>query len=289
MTRTYATATAFRQALEGRLYSLAQREGTDLQRLRRQVAFDRLLCRLFQDHRCPWILKGGYAMELRLSESRTTRDIDLGTRRPVEGSGNLSERILTTLQDAAATDLGDFFTFLIGQALMDLDAAPYGGARYPVEARMDGRTFVRFHLDVASGDAVIEPYEEVRGRDWLGFAGIPTRAFPAIPKEQQFAEKMHAYTLPRGDAVGSRVRDLLDMLILIRLGLDNERTRSALARTFEKRATHPLPDALIPPPAAWARPFAALGAECSLSLDSRTAFDTIEAYWQSLRTGAPSH
>jgi len=64
---------------------------------------------LFHDNRCPWILKGGYAMELRLSESRTTRDIDLGTRRPVKGTGSLAERILATLQDAAATDLGDFF------------------------------------------------------------------------------------------------------------------------------------------------------------------------------------
>ena len=28
---------------------------------------------------------------------------------------------------------------------MDLDAAPYGGARYPVESRLDGRAFVKFH------------------------------------------------------------------------------------------------------------------------------------------------
>jgi hypothetical protein len=284
MTATYATPTAFRQALEMRLHTLAQREGTDLQRLRRQVAFDRLLCRLFQDCDCPWVLKGGYAMELRLSESRTTRDIDLGTRHPVKGSGKLAERILTVLQDAAATDLGDFFTFLIGQPVQDLDAAPYGGARYPVEVRMDGRLFIRFHLDVASGDAVIEPCEQVRGRDWLGFAGIPACAFPAIPKEQQLAEKLHAYTLPRGDVTNSRVRDLLDMVILIRLGLDVDKTRTALARTFEKRATHPPPIALTPPPENWARPFAALAMECSLSLDSRAAFDIVAAYYTSLRS-----
>ena len=45
-THRYATATAFRIALEARLKSLAQAEGIDLQRLRRQVSFDRLLARL---------------------------------------------------------------------------------------------------------------------------------------------------------------------------------------------------------------------------------------------------
>ncbi len=285
MTTIYATATAFRQALEMRLHTMARQEGTDLQRLRRQVAFDRLLCRLFQDKNCPWLLKGGYAMELRLSESRTTRDIDLGTRRPIKGVGNLNERILKVLQDSASVDLGDFFAFLIGQTIMDLNAAPYGGSRYPVEARVAGRTFVRFHLDVGSGDAVIEPCEDVRGRDWLDFAGIAGGVFHAIPKEQQFAEKLHAYTLPRGEVGNSRVRDLLDVLLLIRLGMDVDRIRVALKSTFEKRATHPIPDILTPPPESWERPFAALAAECSISLDSRAAFDIVEAYWHSLKSG----
>ena len=39
---------------------------------------------------------------------------------------------------------------------MDLDGAPYGGARYPVESIMGGRTFVKFHLDVGIGDVVLD-------------------------------------------------------------------------------------------------------------------------------------
>ena len=70
--RHYASPTAFRTALEERLKRLAQKEGFDLQRLRRQVAFDRLLCRLFANPDAPWLLKGGYAMELRLKTARTT-------------------------------------------------------------------------------------------------------------------------------------------------------------------------------------------------------------------------
>jgi len=41
--RTYATAGAFRRALEERLKSMSQTEQIDINRLRRQVSFDRLL------------------------------------------------------------------------------------------------------------------------------------------------------------------------------------------------------------------------------------------------------
>ena len=45
--RQYATAGAFRTALEARLNERARRDEVDLHRLRRQVAFDRLLARMF--------------------------------------------------------------------------------------------------------------------------------------------------------------------------------------------------------------------------------------------------
>jgi len=65
--RTYATPGAFRRALEERLKSMSQTEQIDINRLRRQVSFDRLLARLFQEDPAPWVLKGGYALELRAS------------------------------------------------------------------------------------------------------------------------------------------------------------------------------------------------------------------------------
>ena len=77
MTKEYRTATAFRNALETRLKNIATEENVDIQKLRRQVAFDRLLSRLFQF--CPdqLYLKGGYSMELRIQKARATKDIDL--------------------------------------------------------------------------------------------------------------------------------------------------------------------------------------------------------------------
>jgi hypothetical protein len=83
--KIYKTAGAFRTALETRLQMRARAETTDLQRLRRQVAFDRFLARMFSKGpkaAYPWLLKGGYAMELRMHAARTTKDIDsTGTKR----------------------------------------------------------------------------------------------------------------------------------------------------------------------------------------------------------------
>ena len=241
--KKYATGAAFRRALEDRLQAIAKKEGVDLQRLRRQVAFDRLLARLFQAEdpkQLPWVLKGGYAMELRMKAARTTKDIDL-TMRGVFGPANTkgeSEKhaILTRLQDIAARDCGDFFVYTVGGPISDLDAAPYGGARYPVESRLDGRIFVGFHVDVGIGDAVIEPVETIKGRNWLEFAGIDSPSLYIILREQQFAEKLHAYTLPRPGAENSRVRDLVDMVLLIQSGtLRSEVVSDAVQITFQHR------------------------------------------------------
>ena len=134
--RKYETGLALRTALEERLKRVAREEGIDLQRLRRQVAFDRFLARLFPTNSADWVLKGGYAMELRFKTARATRDLDFTARtaQSITGDG-----LLKQLQDAGARDAGDFFRYRIGEAMMDLDGAPYGGARYPVESIMGGR------------------------------------------------------------------------------------------------------------------------------------------------------
>ena len=58
MARTYASAGAFRKALEERLKSESRSRQMDINRLRRQVSFDRLLARLFRTDSVPWVLKG---------------------------------------------------------------------------------------------------------------------------------------------------------------------------------------------------------------------------------------
>ncbi len=282
----YATATAFRVALESHLKKMAQDEGLDLQRLRRQAAFDRLLCRLFAGADAPWLLKGGYAMELRLQTARTTRDIDLAMRRlPVASAdwdANVSN-VLESLREAGNLDLHDFFTFVFSEATQDLDAAPYGGARFSVDARLAGKTFAKFHLDVSTGDVLREPYETLSGRDWLGFAGIAGAKFAAVSPEEQFAEKLHAYTLPRVGRENTRVKDLVDLVLLIeRTRLDTDQLPKAIRETFQRRKTHKIPAALIPPPTSWSGPFSAMAAECSLEPDMGKHFGVVAQFFRGL-------
>ncbi len=172
--RTYATAGAFRRALEERLKRASLTDQIDPNRLRRQVSFDRLLARLFREETAPWVLKGGYALELRFKAARSTVDIDLTLQRveATAAGGDTNQIVREMLQSAADVSLGDWFEFAVGPPIMDLTAAPYGGARYPVEARMDERIFARFHLDAGIGDVVMQPLETIVCRDWLGFAGI---------------------------------------------------------------------------------------------------------------------
>lgn len=74
----YESSAAFRHALEDRLRVQSVTSGVPLVRLRQVVAFDRFLARLVLDQPGTWVLKGGFALQLRLGErARTTKDIDL--------------------------------------------------------------------------------------------------------------------------------------------------------------------------------------------------------------------
>jgi hypothetical protein len=275
-TRPYVSSGAFRQALEERLKHISRQEGTDFQRLCRRVAFDRFLARLVSAPTRDWILKGGYAMELRFVTARSTRDLDFTLR------AGTTESALGHLQGAGSLHIGDFFSFRVGEPMMDLAAAPYGGARYPVESRVDGRTFVRFHVDVGIGDVILEPFEILTTRDWLAFAEIPAPQVAMIAREQQFAEKIHAYTVPR-PSLNSRVRDLVDLYLLIASdSLNASLCAEALRLTFERRNTHDIPEELVPPPADWERPFQVLAEQCRIEIGYREAFETLLGFWAAL-------
>lgn len=247
----YTSARAFRNALNSKLREQAG-PGEDLARLQRRLAYERFLVRLFNLVGDTWLLKGGYALELRLGgKARATKDLDFNA----PGRQNL----LDVLQEAAEQDEGDFFRFVVqpperGQ----LAGPPEGGQRFRVQAYLDGTLpYTTFLMDVGQGDLISSAVDHLPARVDVSFAGLPQATFPTYPLPEHFAEKIHAYTRPRPEGGRTRVKDLLDLsLFVTELDLKpSPRLGQVVQAVFEHYGSHPLPRPLPEPPPDWQQPF----------------------------------
>ena len=282
--KKYDNAIAFRRALEDRLKNIAREQSIPLDRLRRTITFDRFLARLFSssDTNQLWLLKSGYALEFRFSNiARTTKDIDFSIPHIENPDENTIRELL---QNEAKRDLPDWFQFFIGTPMQEFDQAIYGGWRYPVEARVANRTFTKFHIDVGIGDAVISKAEWKKGDDILSFAGIEPAYVAMLPIEQHFAEKIHAYSYPREQRPFSRIRDLVDLVLLIEQGLpEKELLISAIKATFERRNTHDIPQELETPPEILKDSYSKMAEDCGVTKKVMSeAFLFLQDYWLEL-------
>lgn len=288
MAKRFGSASAFKAALEARLRKKSQESGIPFSTLQLKFVSERLLARLFRVEPSPWLLKGGFAMDLRFRpHARTTKDIDLSFRIADPGATPKSSDVRDRLQATADVDLGDHLTYRIGELKAELTNAPQGGGRYPCDAVLLGKIYAKFHIDIGIGDALVGEPEELIGDDVLDFAGIEPMRVLAIPKALQFAEKAHAYSFPWSGRFNTRTKDLVDLVLLIeRASLEPAEIRRALDAAFETRKTHQLPESLPPPPAIWARDFPAMAREAGIStMDYREAFAIVEAFWASLAVG----
>ena len=128
---------------------------------------------------------------------------------------------------------------------------------------------------------MIEPLEVIKGEDWLGFARLHTKGIPVLSIEQHFAEKIHAYTLPRKGQFNSRVKDLIDMILLIRTKkIKTKKLREVIKQIFEQRGSHEMPDQLQAPPDEWEVPFLVLAKDCLLLITLEDAFKEIVFFFK---------
>lgn len=263
----YATAAAFRDALEHRLNTRATARQIAVNVLRKQVAIDRFLARLAVAAPGRWIVKGAYAIDLRLgSRGRATRDVDLARQDDAAAA-------LHDMRDAGAVDVGDYFRFVVERSRRSLGRDRHGASRFRVDADLAGRRFDTFAVDVAVGEIPASEPDLIEGPDFLTFAGIPRTRLPAIPLELQIAEKVHAYTrIYSAGRRNTRVKDLVDLVHIARMSaVRGPELSAALRGTFATRRTHDLPDALPPPPVAWAVPYRVLAATLDLPIDLAAA------------------
>lgn len=79
---------------------------------------------------------------------------------------------------------------------------------------------------------------------------------------QHLAEKIHALTRPHGDRENSRVKDLVDVVIIAEgSALSAQKSREALEATFDARQTHSAPKRLPAFPRAWSPAYRRMAVE----------------------------
>ncbi len=143
--RGYDSPAAFRRALTDKLKNAAKESRWTLQQLQRQMAYDRLLERLYlvDDG---WIVKGAAALLARGLGVRATIDIDVFRNIARE----TAER---EVRDAAGRDIGDWFRFEVGPPQAVRDGA--FGTRLPVKAYIGTTMWADFHVDLVGSEATM--------------------------------------------------------------------------------------------------------------------------------------
>lgn len=249
--RAYASPKAFRQALTDRLKTLAAEGPWGLPELQRQIAYDRLLARLYLVDR-GWIVKGATALIARELGVRATIDVDLYRDTAVAAA----ER---ELREAAATDAGDWFAFELGPSRTIRDGMD--ARRVPIEALIGPTVWVSFHVDlVGAGITMTGAPDEVPALARVGMPDLEQNGYRAYPLVDHITDKIVAIFSRYGSSGGpsTRYKDLVDLVAIAR-GASVEATAqvAALASETEDRGLT-LPSRFdVPDREHWARGYAA--------------------------------
>lgn len=285
---TYETADALRRALEHRLNSQSRASGVSLDRLRRRVVFERVVARLAHAEPGTWVLKGGMALEVRLGdEARLTKDIDLGFRGTVSERSELHDRLV----DALSVDpFGDRFVLAAGSPT---ELTPDGGTqltwRSSVSASLAGKPFGGIKLDISTRSHELEQTDVVKLPNSLAFAEIEVPDVEIVDVNRHAAEKLHAMLRDFGDRENSRVRDLLDLVILTEHDLLDLTTLREVVRQVWKERDGTDPPATLPPlPGSWPQRYERLASDHDLTARSfPDATRLVVALWADLHLEGP--
>ncbi|MBB2892885.1 nucleotidyl transferase AbiEii/AbiGii toxin family protein [Flexivirga oryzae] len=261
-----STSSRRTQAVNDHIRRLAAEQDQDANRVRRSLVFQRLIARLAP---AGLILKGGFCLEVRLpGTARSTRDVDfVGQLALVADPTELREE-LDDLLDSA--DIDDGFTFEVGAAThLRGDDAEANAWRISVAALLDGTRFEQIKLDL------VGQVQEVMGATEQLVVPLPVQVdgagpvtIEAVDVYQHAAEKFHAFArLYAHDRPSSRVKDLVDLVLLIEAGFvdDPRRLRHRLDAVYSQRDSATPATPLPTPPADWQRSYEAFATGLGLS------------------------
>ena len=263
----YETPKALRVALEKRLLARSQGTGISLDRLRRRVLFERILSRLQAAEPGMWVLKGGMALEVRLrDEARLTKDLDLGLRAEVVDVVDLEERLIEALSSDPA---GDRFVLSVGSVRrMAHDDGGRSTWRAQVAATLAGTMFGGLQIDVSARADELDSTDLMTLPNSMEFAGIESPQVEVVDLQRHVAEKFHGMLKVFEDRINTRVRDLIDLVLLAERGLIQPALAAVAVRAVWEERGDRLPAALPELSSTWDKRYAQLASD--LDLDART-------------------
>lgn len=278
----YATPKAFRRALTDKLKSLAADSKWELPQLQRQIAYDRLLERLYAVDE-GWVVKGATALLARDLGVRGTLDVDV-FRQAAVGTAEAE------LREAAALDLGDWFQFEVGTAAAVEDAA--NGLRLPVESSIGGTVWAGFHVDLLGDELVMTgAAERMPALARVAMPSVEQHGYRVYPMVDHVADKVVA-TFDRygpSQAASTRYKDLVDLVVIARgASVEADSQKRALASEAGRRAVR-LPDRFeVPDRELWERGYAAEAGrsllDVALTLDE--ALEVVKPFLDPLLDGS---
>lgn len=241
----YASPAAFRAALTAKLKTLAATSRWQLPQLQRQIAYDRLLVRLYLLDR-GWIVKGAIALLARDLGVRATNDIDVFRN-------TASETAETELRQAAGHDVGDWFRFDIGPGNPAGDGSE--AIRLPVTAFIGPTAWQKFHIDLTGASLRVtgEP-EEVPPLAQLGMPSVEQVGYRAYPLVDHVADKIMATFQRYGQSQtpSTRYKDLVDLVAIVTAASVNaDQQRAALRSEGERRGIQMPQRFLVPDRILW--------------------------------------
>ncbi len=277
---TYKTPHAFRTALEQRLQNRSDATGVPLGRLRRRVMFDRLVARLERSEPGSWVLKGGMALEVRLGDqARITKDVDLGLRETTTDSTAIRGRLIDALEEDVDADGFVFEVGIVKQ--MREDGAGHPSWRAPVRLSLAGKEFGGISVDISPRPYELTATDRKTIPTALDFVGVAPVEMEIIDIHRHAAEKLHAMLRTYGDGESSRVRDLVDlMLILEHEELDLRVLADTIRTVWQERDDVEPPTAFPGVPKGWPARYEQLASENDVDPQSFTeASERAAALW----------
>ena len=206
--RTYGSPGAFRRALTDKLREQAKTGPWTLPQLQRQMAYDRLLERLYLvDDR--WIVKGATALLARALGVRGTVDVDVYRDAPLETAA-------ADLHEAVARDIGDWFRFEIGAQRPILDGT--NGMRLPITSYVGATVWASFHVDLVGSDVRMTGKPDAVGPlASVTMPDVEQHGYRAYPLVDHIADKVVATVKRYGSDQhpSTRYKDLVDLVAII--------------------------------------------------------------------------